>query len=68
MAPDPARVFHIASTICDAIFLLILPIRLWKLRRSGIKNSPEWLGPFKAVGIPRLSRVPIACLTSNKNI
>ena len=53
MAPDPARVFYIASTIFDALFLLVFPARLWKLHHSGIKNSPEWLGPFKAVSIRR---------------
>lgn len=51
--PDPAHVFYIVSTICDAIFLLILPVRLWKLRGSAIKNALSWQGPFKAVSIPR---------------
>lgn len=54
MAPDPARAFYIVSTICDVIFLLILPVRLWKLHGSTIKNALSWQGSFKAVGIPRV--------------
>jgi hypothetical protein len=51
MTPEPADVLHLISTACAAIFLLILPVRLWKLRSSGIRNVPSWKGRFKAVSI-----------------
>jgi hypothetical protein len=54
MAPDPARVFYIVSSICDAVFLLVVPVRLWKLRGTGIKTPLGWQGLLKAVCIPHL--------------
>ncbi|KAE8556867.1 hypothetical protein EYB25_001573 [Talaromyces marneffei] len=48
MAPDSAHVFYIVSSIFDVIFLLISPIRLWKLRGSAFKNPLSWQGLCKA--------------------
>jgi hypothetical protein len=54
MAPEPTSVLHTVSTVCATTFLLILPVRLWKLRNSKISHTPTWQGYFKAVSIPSL--------------
>jgi hypothetical protein len=54
MAPEPTHVLYTVSTVCATTFLLILPVRLWKLRNSSIRRTPTWQGPFKAVSIPPL--------------
>jgi hypothetical protein len=54
MAPEPARVLRAVSIICDAIFLLFLPARLYKLRTSNILRTPGCQGYLKAVGIPNI--------------
>ncbi|KAE8384470.1 P-loop containing nucleoside triphosphate hydrolase protein [Aspergillus alliaceus] len=48
MAPEPTSLLHSVSTVCATTFLLILPVRLWKLRNSSIRATPTWQGPFKA--------------------
>ncbi|ESZ96826.1 hypothetical protein SBOR_2827 [Sclerotinia borealis F-4128] len=45
-----AHTLQTVSTISAGIFLLILPVRIWKLYKSRIRNTHSWQGPFKAVG------------------
>jgi len=52
MAPEPTRVINAISATCAAIFLLCLPIRLWELRKSSFKASPNWQGILKAASAP----------------
>ncbi|KAF7162579.1 hypothetical protein CNMCM5623_007825 [Aspergillus felis] len=52
MAPEPTQVLLTVSTVCAAILLLILPVRLWELRNSSISCTPSWQGLFKsALGV-----------------
>jgi hypothetical protein len=54
MAPEPTHVLLAVSTVSAAIFLLILPLRLWDLRNSSISRTSTRQGLFKAVSIPAL--------------
>ena len=50
--PKPAAdVLHLISIAGAVIFLLILPVKLWNLRSSGIRSALSWKGRFKAVSI-----------------
>ncbi|TVY57487.1 ABC transporter FUM19 [Lachnellula cervina] len=63
MAPEPIRVLNAISSTCAAIFLLCLPIRLWELRKSSSKASPNWQGILKAASAP-FPRIPSSPLVS----
>jgi hypothetical protein len=52
MALEPTNVLLAVSTVSAAIFLLVLPVRLWKLRKSSIGRTSTWQGLLKAVSIP----------------
>lgn len=52
MDTEATHILHTVSTACAVGFLFILPARLWKLRKSSIRNAPGKQGLFKAVGIP----------------
>jgi hypothetical protein len=40
---------ELLSAISSAVFLLVLPLRQWQLRRAEIKLSPSWFVPAKVV-------------------
>ncbi|KAI0129811.1 putative ABC transporter [Xylariales sp. AK1849] len=49
MSAEPTHVLHTVSAICALTFLLLLPIKFWRLRNSGIRASSSRQGLFKAV-------------------
>lgn len=51
---------HAASTACATIFLLALPFRLRRLRKSASRVPPSWEGRLKAVSIICPLSVPLA--------
>ncbi|KAI1109282.1 putative ABC transporter [Nemania sp. NC0429] len=57
---EPAVVPHFLSTACAAIFLLVLPVRLWTLRTFRIKRSPSRGARLKAALGALLSMVLLA--------
>lgn len=63
MASESIHVVNIISATCAAIFLSLIPLRLWKLRSASIRSNANWEGFSKAVGFPVLS--PLSILSLN---
>lgn len=48
---EPTRIVEYVSTACAAAFLLVLPVRIWKLHYSDARGVPGWQGPVKVVRV-----------------